>query len=330
MPDDCAGLRFDAALARMFPAHSRSRLQTWIKAGRFRVDGEPADVRRKVLGGELVELETQADSATVTVPTAGASAESADELESLDDLAVPPASTLVQAEDIALDVVFEDAQILVINKPAGLVVHPGNGNWHGTLMSGLLFRNPELESVPRAGIVHRLDKETSGLMVVAKTLTAQTDLVRQLQARTVKRHYLALALGDIDHGGFVDAPIGRHRTIRTRMAVVRPGTAGSKDARTRYQVREHFARATLLECQLETGRTHQIRVHLASIKHPIAGDQVYGKTCSGDARLDAFKRQALHAWRLSIIHPETHEEHTWEAPVPDDFASLLADLRMHA
>jgi 23S rRNA pseudouridine1911/1915/1917 synthase len=181
------------------------------------------------------------------------------------------------------------------------VVHPGNGNPDGTLMNGLLHHHPALAEVPRAGIVHRLDKETSGLLVVAKTLTAQTDLVRQLQARTVKRHYLALALGLVAHAGSVDAPIGRHPVHRTRMAVVRG--AHGREARTHFEIRERFARCTLIECQLETGRTHQIRVHLASLGHPLAGDPVYGKTCSGDPRLDAFSRQALHAWRLGLGAP---------------------------
>jgi 23S rRNA pseudouridine1911/1915/1917 synthase len=172
--------------------------------------------------------------------------------------------------------------------------------------------------------VHRLDKDTSGLLVVAKTLAAQTDLVRQLQARTVKRHYLALALGVIEHGGTIDAPLGRHPVQRTKMAVVR---SGGREARTHYLVRERFAKATLLECRLETGRTHQIRVHLASRGHPLAGDPTYGKTRSGDARLDAFRRQALHAWQLALIHPTSQQEMQWEAPLPADFAQLLDDLR---
>jgi len=220
-------------------------------------------------------------------------------------------------------VLFEDADLIVIDKPAGLVVHPGNGNESGTLMNALLHHAPQLAAVPRAGIVHRLDKETSGLLVVAKTLPAQTDLVRQLQARTVKRHYLALALGRVERDGSVDAPIGRHPVQRVKMAVVR----GGKDARTHYHVVERFERATLLECRLETGRTHQIRVHLASIGHPLAGDPVYGKTRSGDPRLDAFRRQALHAWRLALRHPRRGEEQAWESPLPADFATLLESLR---
>ena len=299
VPDDCRGMRLDAALARLFPEHSRSRLQTWLKDGLIRVDGASGDARRKVHGGERIDFDVAA--------------------------AVPPSLTLAeQAQDIALRVVYEDGEILVIDKPAGLVVHPGNGQPSGTLMNALLHHAPELALVPRAGIVHRLDKDTSGLLVVARTLTAQTDLVRQLQARTVKRHYLALALGRVERDGTVDAPLGRHPVQRTKMAVVRQG---GREARTHYLVRERFPRATLLECRLETGRTHQIRVHLAAIGHPLAGDPAYGKTKSGDARLDAFGRQALHAWRLALVHPAGAVEMTWESPLPADFAALLASLR---
>jgi 23S rRNA pseudouridine1911/1915/1917 synthase len=299
IPAECAGWRLDAALAKLFPEHSRSRLQGWLKAGLIRLDGGEAEPKRKVYGGERVDFDPGA--------------------------AVPPAPTLAgAAEDIALKVVFEDEQLIVIDKPAGLVVHPGAGNASGTLMNALLHHAPQLAGIPRAGIVHRLDKDTSGLLVVAKTLTAQTDLVRQMQARSVKRHYLALALGNVERDGTVDAPLGRHAVQRTKMAVVR---AGGKEARTHYAVLERFARATLLECRLETGRTHQIRVHLASIKHPLAGDAAYGKTKSGDARLDAFPRQALHAWRLALVHPATGAEMAWESPLPADFAQLLEDLR---
>ena len=298
IPSEWAGIRLDAALARLYPEHSRSRLQAWLKAGLILIDGAGGEAKRKVLGDERVEFVAAA---------------------------VSPAPTfLEQAENIALTVVYEDEHLLVINKPAGLVVHPGNGNPTGTMMNALLHHAAQLAEVPRAGIVHRLDKDTSGLLVVAKTLIAQTDLVRQLQARTVKRHYLALALGQVERDGVVDAPMGRHPVHRTKMAIVR---SGGKEAKTHYAVRERFERATLLECRLETGRTHQIRVHLASIGHPLAGDPAYGKSCSGNARLDAFRRQALHAWRLSLLHPATGVEMTWEAPLPDDFAELLDDLR---
>jgi len=299
IPAECAGWRLDAALAKLFPEHSRSRLQGWLKDGLIRLDGDAAEGKRKVYGGERIAFDQ--------------------------DAAVPPAPTLADAaEDIALDVVFEDEQLMVIDKPAGLVVHPGNGNASGTMMNALLHHAPQLAGIPRAGIVHRLDKDTSGLLVVAKTLTAQTDLVRQMQARSVKRHYLALALGQVERDGTVDAPLGRHPAQRTKMAIVR---AGGKEARTHYAVLERFAKATLLECRLETGRTHQIRVHLASIKHPLAGDPVYGKAKCGDARLDVFSRQALHAWRLALVHPVTGAEMAWESPLPADFAQLLEDLR---
>lgn len=296
VPADCAGMRLDAVLARLLPDHSRSRLQTWLKAGLVRLDGALCnDPKRKLWGGERFAV------------------------------AVPPAPTLQDAaEDIPLPIVFEDASILVIDKPAGLVVHPGNGNATGTLMNALLHHAPELAQVPRAGIVHRLDKETAGLMVVAKTLAAQTDLVRQLQARTVKRHYLALVHGKVGAGGTVDAPLGRHPVQRTKMAVLKHG---GKEARTHYTVMEGFARCTLVECRLDTGRTHQIRVHMASIGHPLVGDPVYGKTKSGAAMLDAFPRQALHARQLALVHPASGEPMHWESPLPADFAQLLESLR---
>ena len=297
IPPECAGLRLDAALAKLFPEHSRSRLQGWLKQGLIRLDGATADPKHKVHGGESVAC------------------------------AVLPAPTLADAaEDIPLPIVYEDATLVVIDKPAGLVVHPGSGNTSGTLMNALLHHAPELARVPRAGIVHRLDKATSGLMVVAKTLAAQTDLVRQLQARTVRRHYFALVHGEVAAGGTVDAALGRHPVQRTKMAVVRQG---GKAARTHYLPVEQFAGCTLVECRLETGRTHQIRVHMANIRHPLVGDPVYGKARCGAALLDAFPRQALHAFRLALVHPGTHQEMRWEAPLPADFATLLEQLRAH-
>jgi 23S rRNA pseudouridine1911/1915/1917 synthase len=295
VPPDCGGLRLDAALAKLLPEHSRSRLQAWLRAGLITLDGAAADPKRKVWGGERL---------VVALPAA------------------PDATD--QAEDIPLPIVYEDADIIVIDKPAGLVVHPGNGNESGTLMNALLHHAPELAGVPRAGIVHRLDKETSGLLVVAKTLAAQTELVRQLQARTVKRHYLALALGKVGAGGTVDAPMGRHPVQRTKMAVLKQG---GKEARTHYEIKERFAACTLVECRLETGRTHQIRVHMASIGHALVGDPVYGKAKCGEATLDAFPRQALHAWRLALVHPRTRLDMAWESPLPADFAALLEHLR---
>jgi 23S rRNA pseudouridine1911/1915/1917 synthase len=299
LSDDCCGLRLDQALARLLPEHSRSRLQNWIRDGKVTVDGAISDPKKKLRGGE--ELLVQVDEA--------------------------PLAPAAAPEDMALEVVFEDASLLVIAKPAGLVVHPGSGIGSGTLMNGLLFRYPELAGVPRAGIVHRLDKDTSGLMVVARTLPAQTDLVRQLQARTVKRQYLALAWGEVLGDGTVDAPLGRHPTQRTKMAVVH----GGKPARTHYRVLERFSGTSLLECSLETGRTHQIRVHMASLKHPLVGDPVYGlrhPPLSAHPSAAGFPRQALHAFRLGLIHPGSGESMAWEMPLPADFSGLLQMLRL--
>ena len=287
---DTAGQRFDVALARALPQFSRARLRAWIDEGRVTQDGRTASPTRKVRGGEEVVVHAVSS----------------------------PQETHLVAEPIALVVVFEDDALLVVDKPAGLVVHPGAGNWAGTLANALLHRIPQLAGVPRAGIVHRLDKDTSGLMVVAKTLTAHTALVRQLQARSVTREYLALARGDLARGDTVDAPIGRHPTRRTTMAVV----ASGKPARTHFEVLERFGNATLLRCRLETGRTHQIRVHLASLGHPLVGDPAYGR--SGPI---PFGRQALHAARLALAHPISGRVRTWESPLPQDFAGLLASLR---
>ena len=298
IPSELAGRRLDAALAQLFPEHSRSRLQSWLKEGLILLDSAPASAKQKVWGGESLRI------------------------------SVPPPSTMGnQPEDIPFPIVYEDEAVLVIDKPAGLVVHPGNGNASGTLMNALLHHVPQLAEIPRAGIVHRLDKETSGLLVVAKTLVAQTDLVRQLQARSVSRRYLALIHGKVDVDGTVDAPIGRHPIQRIKMAALKNG---GKEARTHYSVRERFVprhACTLLECRLETGRTHQIRVHMTTLGHPLVGDPVYGKTCCGDPILDAFPRQALHAWRLALNHPASGKELSWEAPLPDDLRTLLEQLR---
>ena len=283
-------------LAELWPQHSRNRLQAWVREGRVEVDGRVEnEPKRKLLGGEWLLLS---------------------EPESSRELAEQP-------EDIPLDIVFEDEELLVINKPPGLVVHPGSGNWSGTLMNALLHHVPGIAEVPRAGIVHRLDKDTSGLLVVAKTLEAQTDLVRQLQARSVRRQYLAIVNGVVDRGGMVDAPIGRHPVQRTKMAIV-PETLGGKPAVTHFRVLEEYEHASLLECALETGRTHQIRVHMASLKHPLLGDPVYGKV---DPRLPLFHRQALHATRLGLLHPLTRRLQQWEAPPPADMQALLEELR---
>jgi 23S rRNA pseudouridine1911/1915/1917 synthase len=285
-----AGLRLDQALAKMLPAESRSRLAKLVGEGAVLVDGERAKPKQKLRGGERLEV----------------------------SLVPRPEEEAFRAEDIALEIIHEDEDVLVVSKPAGLVMHPGSGNWAGTMLNALLFRVPALRHLPRAGIVHRLDKETSGLVVVAKHEAAMQDLVRQLQARTVKRTYLAIARGVVRAAGRVEEPIGRHPTQRTRMAVV----AGGKPALTHYSPRERFAGHTLLECNLETGRTHQIRVHLARIGHPLEGDPLYGPR--GARRLP---RQALHAWKLAFVHPRTGKVVRFEAPPPADFEALLAALR---
>ncbi|MEM5386095.1 RluA family pseudouridine synthase [Paraburkholderia phymatum] len=304
VPSELAGDRLDKVLAKVFPEFSRSRLQSWIEAQRVRVDGQPAKIRQPVPLGATIEL----------VP----------------DLL--PEQLAFTPEPVPLDIVYEDETLVVINKPAGLVVHPAAGNWSGTVLNGLLHRYGDAAAgLPRAGIVHRLDKETSGLMVVARTLEAQTDLVRQLQARTVKRRYLALVWGSMPEEGTIDAPIGRDPRERTRMAVV-TGAAG-KPART------HFRRidSTLWErqpvsaihCDLETGRTHQIRVHCAHVGHPLLGDPVYGRARgkrSVTPLPGGFARQALHAWRLALVHPRTGRTMQWRADVPDDIAALSEAL----
>ncbi len=304
VPTALAGDRLDKVLAKVFPEFSRSRLQTWVEAGRVRVNGMPAKVRQPV------PLEAQIELVPDLLP---------------EQLAFAP-------EAIDLDIVYEDAALVVLNKPAGLVVHPAAGNWSGTLLNGLLHRYGQAAAgLPRAGIVHRLDKETSGLMVVARTLEAQTDLVRQLQARTVKRRYLALVWGAAPEAGTIDAPIGRDPRERTRMAVV-TGAAG-KPARTHFRtvdetVWQHQP-ISALHCDLETGRTHQIRVHCAHRGHPLLGDPVYGGLRGRRSSVplpDGFARQALHAWRLGLIHPETRRAMSWSAELPDDMAALVAAL----
>ena len=295
MPTECAGLRVDQALARMFPEHSRTRLAGWLRDGRIRVNAAAARPNQKIWGGERVELEEQQH----------------------------PRDAAPAAEAMSLAVVHEDDAVLVIDKPAGLVVHPGSGNWSGTLMNALLHHSPQLAAVPRAGIVHRLDKDTSGLLVVAKTLPAQTALVRQLQARSVERIYVALVHGVVARDGSVEAPVGRDRRVRTRMAV----TPSGKPALTRYRVVKRYARATLLECSLSTGRTHQIRVHLHSIGHPLLGDPVYRLGRFGADRPRAFLRQALHAARLAFDHPSSGARVRFESPLPADMRALIDELR---
>ncbi len=308
--DDCArvttelaGQRLDQAAARLFADYSRSRLKTWILSGELRVNGALCQPRHKLSVGDQLTLR-----------------------------AVPDADERWQAQPLGLSVVYEDAALLVIDKPAGLVVHPAAGHRDGTLLNALLHYCAGLAAVPRAGIVHRLDRDTTGLMVVAKTLASHASLVAQLQARSVKRRYQAVVNGTLRAGGTINEPMGRHPAQRTRMAVVR---AGGKEAITHFRIGERFPAHTLLNIDLETGRTHQIRVHMAYLGHPLVGDPVYG----GRLRLPpgapeplreallGFRRQALHAWHLALCHPDTGRGMAWEAPLPADLSALLQALR---
>lgn len=295
------GGRLDQVLAECVSEHSRNRLQQWIKAGRVDVDGKTiVEPKFKVYGGETLTIR-------------------------VDQLLTEAEAGQFQPEAMDLPIVYEDTQILVINKPPGLVVHPAAGNWHGTLLNGLLAHDPVFMHLPRAGIVHRLDKDTSGLMVVAKTLAAHTQLVRQLQARSVKRLYRAVVCGVPNAVGTVNAPIGRDQRQRTRMAV----TSQGKEAVTHYRLLEVFPGCSLVECTLETGRTHQIRVHMTHLGHPLVGDETYlgNRRQPLPAAAAQFGRQALHARQLGLIHPETGEPMRWTAQLPADMAQLLADLR---
>ncbi|NCT69067.1 MAG: 23S rRNA pseudouridine(1911/1915/1917) synthase RluD [Rhodanobacteraceae bacterium] len=302
VPRELAGRRFDQVLAELFPDFSRSRLSAWIKSGAARLDDASVAPRQIVHGGEAVTLEVQMEREIGAQP-----------------------------EDIALDIRYEDADVIVVNKPPGLVVHPGAGNPAGTLQNALLHHDPKLAEIPRGGIVHRLDKDTSGLMVVARTLRAHTSLVEQLSARDVHRQYAAIVYGSMVAGGKVDAPIGRHPRDRLKQAVRDDG----RDAVTHYRVRERFRAMTLVECRLETGRTHQIRVHMAHTRHPLVGDPQYGgllKLPKGATpelaeALRGFRRQALHAERLEFAHPKSGKTIAVEAELPADMQALLAALR---
>lgn len=288
------GQRLDTALVTCFPQFSRSQLSNWLKAHCITVDGDSPLPKSKVKGGEAVILN------------------------------VPDQPILENApESIALDIVYEDDAILVINKPKGLIVHPGAGHASGTLLNALLHHDPNLACLPRSGIVHRLDKDTTGLMVVAKTYAAQTSLVSQLQARTVSRIYEAIAKGVVRQSGMVDKPIGRHPTQRQKMAI-RTGANG-KEAKTHFKVLKRFKKYTHLELRLETGRTHQIRVHMASLQHPLVGDITYGWRPQGQ-QID-LDRQALHARTLSLCHPTSNEMLSWSVALPDDIKGLLDTLK---
>ncbi len=297
VPAEMFGLRLDQAVSQLFPDYSRSRLQSWIKEGSLRVNGESRRPRDKLTGGEEI---------TVTA-----------EIQAIERHV---------GQSIPLDIVYEDDDILILNKPSGLVVHPAAGHADGTLLNALLHHCPAIAHVPRAGIVHRLDKETTGLMVVAKTIQAQTDLVAQLQDRSMGREYEAIVQGVMTGGGCVDEPMGRHSKNRQKMAVVGVG----KEAITHYRVLEKFRAHTHIRLKLETGRTHQIRVHMAHINYPLVGDPLYGgrfrlpKGCSEGLQeaLKNLRRQALHAKKLELWHPRTGQQMSWEVDLPEDFETL--------
>ena len=301
IPEAARGQRLDQALAALFPDFSRTRLKAWIEAGRVQLDGRAPRPRDVVVGGEVVQLSPLAEPQVAAAP-----------------------------EAIALDVVFADADVLVLNKPAGLVVHPGAGNPRATLQNALLHLDPRLVELPRAGIVHRLDKDTSGLMVVARSARAHTTLTRALEVHAVEREYQAVCSGVMTAGGTVDAPIDRHPVDRLRMAVRSSG----REAVTHYRVITRYRAHSHVRVVLETGRTHQIRVHLAHAGYPLVGDATYGRrivlpraaTPRLAATLQAFRRQALHAARLAFVHPASGERVEFTAPLPPDFAALIAAL----
>lgn len=303
VPEQLQGCRLDQVAAQLFPDYSRARLQLWIKSGELTVNGEQKKTREKMLAGQVLLLSAEVENQERWL-----------------------------AEDISLEVIYEDSAILVLNKPAGLVVHPAAGHASGTLLNALLAHCPDLASMPRAGIVHRLDKDTSGLMVVAKTLLAQNHLVNQLQQRSVSREYEAVVFGPMTGGGTVEAAIGRHPQQRKKMAVL---NVGGKEAITHYRIIQRFSHHSHLRCMLETGRTHQIRVHMAYIKHPLIGDPVYAgrprlpKAASEEmiTTLRGFARQALHARRLSLVHPLSGDTVSWEVQLPQDMVDLLAVLQ---
>lgn len=303
IPLEKAGGRLDQIAAELFPEYSRGRIKNWLLSGEMTVNGtQVKKANQKVSGGERLVLDTQLQEEGEW-----------------------------QAENIPLDIVFEDAHVLVLNKPVGIVVHPAAGNWTGTVLNGLLHHHPDLINIPRAGIVHRLDKDTSGLMVVAKSLEAQNHLVNQLQARSVKREYEAVCWGVPEAKGRVEGNIGRHPTVRTKMAVLRQG---GKEAATHYQVLEDLGDFAQIRLQLETGRTHQIRVHMAHIGHSLLGDPMYGRAMTVNEQkryrewpvISAFSRQALHAAQLGLIHPVKGEPMQWSVPLPEDMQLLIREL----
>ncbi len=303
IPPEYTGQRLDQALASLFPQYSRAQLQTWIKNGFVELDDQIcAKIRQKVTAHQIVCINAQLKASEQWLP-----------------------------QEIALDIIFEDDEIIVINKPIGLVVHPGAGNPDNTLVNALLYHEPALANIPRAGIIHRLDKDTSGLLVVAKTLEAHNALTKSMKNREIKREYVAIIKGTPISGKTIEAPVGRHPTHRIKMAV----TPSGRDATTHFRILEKFASHTFIQLQLETGRTHQIRVHMLHIHHPIVGDPVYGRHIATPKNLDAnvkevlkkFNRQALHAMRLSLHHPETGVWMEFKAPLPNDMEELLNALR---
>lgn len=301
IPDEMAGMRLDQVLSSIFSDYSRCKLQTWIKAGRVTVNGQSLKGRAKIDGGETICLDAE-----------------------------PEAILTCEAENIPLDIIFEDDALLIVNKPAGLVVHPGAGNWTGTLQNALLYHNEKLNVLPRAGIIHRIDKDTSGLLMVAKTLQAHHNLSNQLQARSIEREYLAIARGWMTAGGMIDAPIGRHPRDRIRYTVRDEG----REAITHYRLVQRFKRHSFIRVKLETGRTHQIRVHMEHLHYPLVGDPLYGgnfqlpaNCCENlEKQLRAFRRQALHAVKLGLIHPVTDAYMEWEQVLPEDMQVLLEAL----
>ncbi|HEC13920.1 MAG TPA: 23S rRNA pseudouridine(1911/1915/1917) synthase RluD [Acidiferrobacteraceae bacterium] len=305
IPQASAGLRLDQALAVLFPQFSRSQIQAWIRDQRVRVDGRLLRQRDPVAGGEQIEIRQP-----------------------------PPQETPWLAQPLDLDIVFEDTSLLVVNKPHGVVVHPGAGNPDRTLVNGLIHYDPTMGQLPRAGIVHRLDKDTSGLLVVARNEMARRNLIDQLKERSLKRQYLAVVRGVLVAGGTVEAPIGRHRRDRLRMAV----TSAGKPAITHYRVKARYRVHSLLRLSLETGRTHQIRVHMTHIDHSIVGDPVYGGRLAVPKGADSaliellrgFRRQALHAETLGLVHPESGESIQWSCPLPDDMQALVTALAADA
>lgn len=302
VPEDLAGNRLDQVAAQLFPEYSRARLQSWIKDGSLRVNAQSLRPRDRLKTGDLLQIEAELVSSEKFLP-----------------------------QPIQFDIIFEDEDLVILNKPANLVVHPAAGHWQGTLLNGLLHAYPELEAIPRAGIVHRLDKDTTGLMVVAKNLQSHSILVQQLQERSVEREYEAIVHGVLTGGGIIDAQLGRHPVNRKKKAVVAKG----KDSITHYRVLQRFRSHTHVQLNLQTGRTHQIRVHMSHINHSLVGDPLYGgrlqlpTACSEEfeQNLRNFKRQALHARRLALVHPTSEQKLSWEVVAPDDFQQLLSAIK---